>query len=110
MANVKEDPQALALRAKPHAVTRLNRRTIIVLAGLACGAVLGTTLWGLQIGSGAKTSAPEELHEIGRVPQAEGLATLPKDYAKLGPPLGELGRPVLREERAGALPSLPEKP
>ena len=109
MRTPKQDPQALTLRAKPRPVTRLNRRTLVLIASVLCAATLGATIWGLRGGSVTRTGAPEELHDMGRVPEAEGLATLPKDYAKLGPPLGELGRPVLRAEHLGALPTMPEK-
>jgi type IV secretory pathway VirB10-like protein len=106
---VKEDPEALALRAKPRPVARLNRRTLIAIAAVLAVAVLGATLWGLRLGRGQQSGGPQEFHEIDRVAQAEGLETLPKDYAKLGPPLGEFGRPIVREEHARDLPTMPEK-
>jgi type IV secretory pathway VirB10-like protein len=108
-APVKEDPEALALRAKPRPVARLNRRTLLALAAVLAVAVFGATLWGLRLGRGQQPGGPQEFHEIDRVAQAEGLETLPKDYAKLGPPLGEFGRPIVREERARDLPTMPEK-
>jgi type IV secretion system protein TrbI len=106
----KEDAASLALRAKPRPVARLNRTTLIAIAAVLAVAVLGATLWGMRLGRGTRSGGPEELHEIDRVAQAEGLETLPKDYAKLGPPLGELGRPIVREEHARDLPTMPEKP
>jgi type IV secretory pathway VirB10-like protein len=106
----KEDAEALALRAKPRPVARLNRRTLIAIAAILGVSVLAATMWGLRSGRGHKAGGPEELHSIDRVAEAEGLATLPKDYSKLGPPLGELGRPIVREEHARDLPLMPEKP
>ena len=44
----KVDPDALALRAPPRPVTRLNRRMLAVLAGALGAIILGGTLWSLQ--------------------------------------------------------------
>ena len=47
-AAAKADPEAMALRASPRPVTRLNRRTLVVLVGGLSAAVLGATLWSLS--------------------------------------------------------------
>jgi len=44
----KVAPDAVALRAQPHPVTRLNRRTLAMLTGGLSVAVLGATIWSLQ--------------------------------------------------------------
>ncbi|WP_425483706.1 hypothetical protein [Azoarcus taiwanensis] len=44
----KVAPEAVALRAPPRAVTRLNRRTLAILAGGLAVVVLGATMWSLQ--------------------------------------------------------------
>jgi type IV secretion system protein VirB10 len=98
----KEPAPDLPLRAAPRPVTRLNRRTLIVFAGVTALLVLIATLWAFtphapEHGSETEAASPAP------VPKAEGLAQLPKDYSawavpKLGPAGGELGRPVLREE------------
>ena len=44
----KVAPEAVALRAQPRPVTRLNRRTLAILAGGLSVAVLGATIWSLQ--------------------------------------------------------------
>src|SRR5690606_6457550 len=44
----KVAPEAVALRAQPRPVTRLNRRTLAILAGSLSVAVLGATIWSLQ--------------------------------------------------------------
>ena len=44
----KVAPEAVALRAQPRPVTRLNRRTLAILTGGLSVAVLGATIWSLQ--------------------------------------------------------------
>lgn len=90
-------PEAVALRAQPRPVTRLNRRTLAILAGGLSVAVLGALMWSLQPqrrGTGEQT----ELYNVDRVSKSEGLDTLPADYSKLPPPLSpkvpELGPPL----------------
>ena len=102
----KADPAALALRARPQPITRLNRRTIAVLiTGVVIAVVLAAT-WGLQP-KGRRSTVPEpEAPKTERVTRAEGLEALPRDYASvphapaLGPPLGELGRARLSTAQA----------
>lgn len=107
----KEDPAALALRAAPKPVTRLNRRTLAILLGGVALLVLLATMWALEPKHTKKDAAGPELHAEQKVTHADGLQALPQDYAsipkapQLGPPTGEFGRPVLREEqRAGLEP------
>ena len=115
----KENADLLALRTRPRPVTRLNRTTLAAAIGGLTIAVFGLALWGLRKPpKGA--SAEEQPRNVEHVARAEGLDTLPSDYAsipqpkaapapRLGAPIGELGRPVLREEQAGGLPTLPER-
>lgn len=93
----KVAPEAVALRAQPRPVTRLNRRTLALLAGTLSVAVLGALMWSLQPqrrGAGEQT----ELYNVERVSKSEGLDALPADYSKLPPPLPasvpELGPPL----------------
>ena len=89
----KVAPEAVALRAQPRAVTRLNRRTLAVLVGGLSVAVLGATIWSLQPhrrGAGEQT----ELYNVDRVSKSEGLDGLPSDYSKLPPKVPELGPPL----------------
>ena len=83
--------------AQPRPVTRLNRRTLAILAGGLSVAVLGATIWSLQPqrrGTGEQT----ELYNVDRVSKSEGLDALPADYSKLPPALPpdvpELGPPL----------------
>ena len=101
----KVAPEAVALRAQPRPVTRLNRRMLVVLAGGVAAAVLGATMWSLQPrqrGAGEKT----ELYNVDRVSRSDGLSQLPSDYSKLpasvpelGPPLpGDLGPAIVKSQ------------
>jgi type IV secretion system protein VirB10 len=106
----KVAPEAVALRAQPRPVTRLNRRTLAVLAGGLAVAVLGATMWSLQP---RKRTASEqaELYNVDRVSRSEGLDRLPTDYSKLppalpphvpelGPPLpGDLGPAIVKSQQ-----------
>ena len=86
-------PEAVALRAQPRPVTRLNRRTLAILAGGLAVAVLGALMWSLQPQRrGASEQA--ELYNVDRVSKSEGLDALPADYSKLPPAVPELGPPL----------------
>ena len=101
----KVAPEAVALRAQPRPVTRLNRRTLAILVGGLSVAVLGATIWSLQPhrrGAGEQT----ELYNVDRVSKSEGLDGLPSDYSKLpkvpelGPPLpGDLGPVIVASQQ-----------
>lgn len=116
MREKKEDPERLALRAKPKPVTRLNRRTLAVLAAMIAAGILGVSLWSLQPKAIQKNETlMPDARPTQKVSPAEGLATLPKDYAsvrntpQLGSPLGELGRPVLKAEQTAGLSPLEQR-
>lgn len=111
MAESKQSPESLALRAPPRPVTRLNRRTLAVGLGALASAILGGTIWSLQPHSKTPRDPGTELHNVDRIAHAEGLDQLPSDYSKvpkkapdsppvLGNPLpGDLGVPMLRAEQ-----------
>ncbi|PPT94141.1 conjugal transfer protein TrbI [Xanthomonas arboricola pv. arracaciae] len=93
----KVAPEAVALRAQPRPVTRLNRRTLAILAGGLSVTVLGALMWSLQPQRrGASEQA--ELYNVDRISRSEGLDQLPADYSKLPPTLPpdvpELGPPL----------------
>ncbi len=108
---LKEDPATLALRASPRPVTRLNRRNLAALLGGLGFVVFLATMWALQPKRTTKQSTGPELQATQQVTHADGLQTLPRDYAsipkipQLGPPAGEFGRPILREEQAAGIAS-----
>ncbi|WP_438307807.1 TrbI/VirB10 family protein [Burkholderia pseudomallei] len=87
-------PEAMTLRAQPRPVTRLNRRTLAVLAGGLGVAVLGATLWSLQPSKRRAANDPAELYNVDRVSRSEGLDRLPADYSKLPAKVPELGPPL----------------
>jgi len=111
MSEPKQNPEGLLLRSAPKPVRRLNRRVLIVGSGVLGAGVLAITLWSLQPRSQSPatpwTAAPQT--QANRLARAEGLESLPRDYGSvppLGPPLGELGRPILRAQRDAGLGGL----
>jgi type IV secretion system protein VirB10 len=101
VASTKANPEAMALRAQPRPVVRLNRRVLAVGAGTLAAAVLGGTLWSLQSQQRSRTPAAE-LFNVDRVSKLESLDRLPKDYAGL-PPALKTAPPVLGEPLPGDL-------
>lgn len=105
----KIDPSKLELRAAPpHRVVRFRKRLLIGMAVVGIGAVFGVTMLALRKPELKKPSDAQELYNTERKPTADGIASLPNDYSQvkpksieLGPPLpGDLGRPILAQERA----------
>ena len=103
----KVAPEAMALRAQPQRVMRLNRRSLVILTGSFAAAVLGATVWSLQPRQ-SQLAEQIELYNVDRVSRSEGLDRLPADYSKpppsspttvpeLGPPLpGDLGPAIVK--------------
>ncbi|MER9678534.1 TrbI/VirB10 family protein [Mesorhizobium sp. M0184] len=94
----------LRLRPEPARVTRLSRKVLIGVGGVASAAILGTLIWALDTRQRG-TEQPPELFTTENRSTADGLQKLPKDYAgvpQLGPALpGDLGRPILRAQERG---------
>jgi type IV secretion system protein VirB10 len=98
------DDIARSLRLRPDRprVTRLSRKVLAGGAALALLLVCGAVLWALQ-NNRSRGLAPEDLYSTDHHNVADGLSTLPRDYAgvprdvpALGPPLpGDLGRPIV---------------
>jgi type IV secretion system protein VirB10 len=92
----------MRLRVDPPRVTRLSRK---VLAGVGFVALLGiggALIYALQAPD--RRGGSEELFSTENRNTADGLSTLPSDYAGpvLGPPLpGDLGRPILKAQERG---------
>lgn len=102
----KADPEALALRAQPRSVVRLNHRMLAVGVGTLTAAVLGGTLRSQQRARNPAT----ELFNVDRIAKSEGLERLPKDYAGLSPALkappvvgdplpGDLGPAIVKSQQ-----------
>ena len=105
----KVAPEAVALRAQPRPVTRLNRRTLAILTGGLSVAVLGATIWSLQ--PHQRGGGQNELYNVDRVSKSEELDGLPSDYSKLpkvaelGPPLpGDLGPAIVASQQPTYMP------
>ena len=109
----KGPPPEIPLRARPRPVTRLNRRTLVILASLGALVILVALLWAFTPHTSERPQE-ESAATPPQVPKAEGLSKLPKDYTawqppgthppQLGPATGELGRPVLRAEKESGIP------
>ncbi|EEE05432.1 TrbI/VirB10 family protein [Burkholderia multivorans] len=110
----KVAPENVTLRAQPRPVTRLNRRTLALLAGGLGAAVLGATMWSLQPKHPRGSNDATELYNVDRVSKSEELGQLPTDYSKLpsqptplpakvpelGPPLpGDLGPAIVQSQQ-----------
>ena len=117
----KVDAEALALRAKPRPVTRINRRVLILLSGTGLLLIFGATIFALdppRLFDRSETG--RELIRPDNTPTPEGLEGLPRNYGdlpkpiELGPPLpGDLGGAILDKERelgVGPSPDLPFRP
>ena len=104
-----EPAQALRLRAERRRITRLSRRVLAGGTALALLLISGAVLWALR-GNHPRSPAPDELYSADHHNVADGLATLPKDYAgvprdvpRRWPPLpGDLGRPIVTAESQSA--------
>src|SRR3569833_1894343 len=104
----KQGAETLALRGKPARVRRRNKKTVMVVSSAFIVAAIASTFWGLRNSTSQRIESPSP--RVDHVLPPEGLARLPRDYTHLGPPIGELGRPVLRHELAAGWPQLPERP
>jgi type IV secretion system protein VirB10 len=95
----------LRLGAERPRTTRLSRKVLAGGTALALLLISGAVLWALRSNQ-PRNSAPDELYSTDHHNVADGLATLPQDYAglphdapRLGPPLpGDLGRPIATAE------------
>ncbi|RVG25686.1 TrbI/VirB10 family protein [Sinorhizobium meliloti] len=98
------------LRPEPPRVTRLSRRVLIGLGGVASLAIAAALFYALDTARRDKQSAAELYNTENRTP-ADSLANLPKDYTgipKLGPALpGDLGRPILKAQNEGKPVTVP---
>jgi type IV secretion system protein VirB10 len=101
----------LRLRPEPARVTRLSRKVLIGLGGVSAVAILGALVWALD-SSRRGGEPPSELYSTENRSTADGLQSLPQDYAgipQLGPPLpGDLGRPIRRAQERGEPVAAPD--
>lgn len=107
-----EQSRSFRLRAEHPRVTRLSRKVLAGGSAVALLVIGGAVLWSLQ-SNRSRNQAADELYSTDHHNVADGITTLPKDYAgvarqaipQLGPPLpGDLGRPILAAQ--GQLPAI----
>ena len=97
----------LRLRARTPRVTRLSRKMLIGLGGVAALAIAGAFGYALQTRHG--NDVAKELYSTDNRPTADGLANLPRDYTgmprnvpPLGPALpGDLGPAIVDAQNRG---------
>jgi len=101
--------QTLRLEAERPRITRLSRKALAGGSGLVLLLISGAVLWALR-DNHPRNRAPVELYSTDHHNVADGLMTLPKDYAgiprdvpPLGPPLpGDFGRAINMSESQAA--------
>lgn len=101
--------QALRLGADRPRITRLSRKVLAGGSALALLLIFGALLWALR-NNHPRVPAPDELYSTDHHNVADGLSTLPRDYAglprdvpRLGPPLpGDFGRPIATVDGSSA--------
>jgi type IV secretion system protein TrbI len=100
-----DQAQALRLGVERPRITRLSRKLLAGGTALALLLISGAVLWALR-SIHPRSPALDELYSTDHHNVADGLSTLPRDYAgiphdvpRLGPPLpGDFGRPVVTAE------------
>src|SRR6516164_9967234 len=88
-----------------HLKTRRSRKVLAGATAFALLLISGAVLWALR-SNHTHNPAPDELYSTDHHNIADGLTTLPHDYAsiprdapKLGPPLpGDVGRPIVTNQ------------
>lgn len=86
--------RAVRLRPERPRVTRLSRKMLAGGTALALLMIFGAVLWALQQNH-PHNPAPDELYSVDRHNIADGLATLPQDYAGLPRDVPGLGPPLV---------------
>lgn len=102
VAEPKEDPETLVLRGRPRPVIRFRRGLIIGVSAMVAAAFIGLAWVALEPPSFRLTGEAEP-SALAAKPSLDGIADAPASYAdvpRLGPPLpGDLGRPILEQQR-----------
>jgi type IV secretory pathway VirB10-like protein len=100
-----DDAPVLRLRAERPAIMRLSRKVLAGGTAVALLLISGAVFWALM-SKHTGNHTPEDIYSTDHHSVADGLTTLPRDYAstsrdgpRLGPPLpGDLGRPMVTAE------------
>ncbi|MCR9225064.1 MAG: conjugal transfer protein TrbI, partial [Hyphomonas sp.] len=101
-----EHAERLKIRSDPKPVTRINRKVLMVGAGLGVLGLFAAASVALQPPKAASAAPGPELYNVENTRKPDGLSALPVSYSDvrpapvLGPPLaGDLGSTVLAAER-----------
>ncbi|MFC7293000.1 TrbI/VirB10 family protein [Hirschia litorea] len=98
-----EHVDKLNIRSKPRPVTRINRKVLILAAGVCAIGLFFAVNIALAPPKAIDPTQRRELYNTTNTRKPEGLARLPRTYndvPKLGPPLnGDLGATILAAER-----------
>jgi len=105
-----EHAERLKVRSSPKPVTRINRKVLMVGAGLGVLGLFAAMSVALKPPTAVDPDARRELYNTTNTRKPEGLSSLPTSYSdlrpepepvtRLGPPLsGDLGATMLRAER-----------
>jgi type IV secretion system protein TrbI len=108
-SSADDHARALRLTAERPRITRLSRKVLAGGSALALLLISSAVLWALR-SNHPHTQTSDELYSTDHHNVADGLASLPQDYAgvarnipQLGPPLpGDLGRPIVTAEGQSA--------
>jgi type IV secretion system protein VirB10 len=99
----KQAPEAFALRGRPQPVVRFRRGVIVGATGAVAAAIVTVSWFALQPPGFHKAVTAIESDDPASRAGADAVANAPRSYGdvpRLGPPLpGDLGRPVLEDER-----------
>jgi type IV secretion system protein TrbI len=113
--NPRPDPDSLVLRGRPRRVVRFKRHVVIGIAAIVCIGILAATWLALRGSTFHHGGDDRDLYGTDRKSTPDGLASLPGSYdqikqpPQLGAPLpGDLGRPVVHEEKNLGLRPDPE--
>ncbi|CAN5170912.1 TrbI/VirB10 family protein [soil metagenome] len=104
-APAKVDPESLALRVQPGRAIRFKRSAIVAIAGVGSISLAATT-WIALRPDGLRLVGLANDQSVAPKSTPDAVTALPASYGdvpQLGPPLpGDLGRPILEQQRAMA--------
>ncbi|MDE1936500.1 TrbI/VirB10 family protein [Bradyrhizobium sp.] len=88
-----DSAHALRLGAERPRITRLSRKALAGGTALALLLISGAVLWALRTNH-PRNASPDELYSTDHHNVADGLATLPRDYAGVPGDVPKLGQPL----------------
>jgi type IV secretory pathway VirB10-like protein len=93
LSSREKGTQALRLGTERPRITRLSKKVLAGGTALALVLVSGAVLWALRSNQSHNPS-PEELYSTDHHNVADGLTTLPRDYAGIARDVPQIGRPL----------------